>query len=315
MIVHRHPQAGAELMDKAFWQAILDADGAVPEDYSVAQLTPELLALLGSTDPFLRDEVALEVLAAWMVRDNRYTPTELRAIGDTVAQNLTIGISEQGTDSIFLRSFSALILDKAIEADNWWSLLPREDIQRWMGHALAYVAAERDLRGYVAEKGWAHALAHSADMLWVLAQSRHLGASDLERILETIADKVGAPTAYPFLALEDERLAYAVWAALRRDLLGMPFLGAWLARLLRPFQETPRSEVVTDAQKTNAFHNTRLFLQSLYFQLALGARAPAWYIDTSFYIGAPALRNDLLPMVLGALQALDPGFYAKEIRQ
>ncbi|MFL5800521.1 MAG: DUF2785 domain-containing protein [Roseiflexaceae bacterium] len=298
-------------MDKAFWQAILDADGAVPEGYAVAELTPELLALLGSTDPFLRDEVAMEVLAAWIVRDNLYTPDELRSIGDTLAHNLTVGLGEQGSDSVFLRAFSALVLDKVIEADNWWTLLSPEDIRRWMEQALAYVAVERDLRGYVPGKGWAHALAHTADVLWVLAQSRHMGAADLERILVAIADKVNAPTEYPYLAMEDERLANAVWAGLRRDLLGLPFLSTWLSRLARPFQETPRSEVVIDAHKTNAFHNTRLLLHSLYFQLVLGVRPPPWYTDMSFFMGAPALRDDLLPLVVGTLRAIDPGFYAK----
>src|SRR4051794_21396157 len=106
-------------MDKAFWQAVLDADGAVPAGHTVTELTPELLGYLGSTDPFLRDDVAFEVLAAWIVRDNLYPPDQLRAIGDVLAHNLTIGLGQQGDDSIFLRSFSALVLDKVIEADNW----------------------------------------------------------------------------------------------------------------------------------------------------------------------------------------------------
>jgi hypothetical protein len=53
-------------------------------------------------------------------------------------------------------------------------------------------------------------------------------------------------------------------------------------------------------------------LYSLYFQLTLGVRPPPWYNDVSFFIGTPALRDELLPLVLGALRALDPGFYAKE---
>ena len=46
-------------MDKAFWHAVLDADGAVPEGYTAAGLTPELLEYLGSTDPFLRGQFPL----------------------------------------------------------------------------------------------------------------------------------------------------------------------------------------------------------------------------------------------------------------
>jgi hypothetical protein len=36
-------------MDKAFWQAVLDADSAVPAGYTVAGLTPELLPLVVGT--------------------------------------------------------------------------------------------------------------------------------------------------------------------------------------------------------------------------------------------------------------------------
>jgi hypothetical protein len=296
-------------MDKAFWQSVLDADGAVPEGHTVEELTPHLLAYLGSTDPFLRDEVAFEVLAAWIVRDRHYSPAEMRALGDTLAGNLWVGLDEHGTDSIFLRSFSALVLNKVVEADNWYPTLEETDIRRWMDRGLSYFAAERDLRGHVPEKGWAHAVAHTADLLWVLAQSRYLNTADLERILSAIADKVAAPTEYSYLALEDERLANAVWAALRRDTLRLAFLQAWLESLKRPFQERLRSEITTNALNSNAYHNTRSFLHSLYFQLMLGVRPPSWYTDTSFFMDAPALRDQLLPLVVDALRALDPGFY------
>jgi hypothetical protein len=299
-------------MDASFWQSILDADGAVPEGYTVAELTPELLALLDSTDAFLRDEVAFEVLAAWIARDRRYSPPEMRALGDTLASNLGAGLGEQDTDSVFLRSFSALVLDKVIEADNWQPCLEEADIRRWMEQGLAYVAAEQDLRGWVPGKGWAHALAHTADLLWVLAQNRYLGASDVERIFSAIAAKVTAPTRYVYLALEDERLAWAVWAGLRRDLLDIAFLQAWLGQIVSPFQAQRRSDIMTNPLSSNAYHNARVFLHSLYFQLALGARPPAWYADTSFFAGAPALREQLLPLVVKALRSLDPSFYAQE---
>jgi hypothetical protein len=298
-------------MDKAFWQSVLDADGAVPEGQTIEALTPELLAYLGSTDPFLRDEVAFEVLAAWIVRDRHYSPAELRTLGDSLAENLSVGLGEQATDRIFLRSFSALVLNKVVEADNWYTTLEETDIRRWMDRGLKYFAAERDLRGYVPEKGWAHALAHTADLLWVLAQNRYLHTADLERILSAIADKLTAPTEYPSLALEDERLANVVWAALRRDMLSLAFLQAWLNSLVRPFQERPRSEITTNALNSNAYHNTRSFLHSLYFQLMLGPRPPSWYTDTSFFMDAPALREQLLPLVVDTLRALDPGFYAQ----
>ena len=38
-----------------------------------------------------------------------------------------------------------------------------------------WLLRERDLRGFVPGKGWAHAVAHGADALGTLARSPHVG--------------------------------------------------------------------------------------------------------------------------------------------
>jgi len=298
------------MMDKSFWRSILEADGAVPVGHTVAELTPELLSYLGSTDPFLRDEVAFEVLAAWIVRDRRYSPAEMRTLGDQLAHNLKAGLGEQDTDSIFLRSYSALVLDKVIEADNWHTCLEAADIRRWMEEGLAYIVAERDLRGHVPGQGWAHAIAHAADLLWVLAQSRHTGARDLERILDAIAKRITMPVDHVYLYNEDQRLAYAAMAVLQRDLLDVPTLDMWLGRMARPGSDW--QQAFLSPTSASAYHNTITFLHSLYFQLLLGINPPPWYPDKSFFERVPAVCEELLKRILGALKTLDRGFYAKD---
>lgn len=298
-------------MERAFWQAVLDADGAMPEGHTAAELLPELVGYLGSTDPFLRDEVSFEVLAAWIVRDQRYGADELRALGDQLARNMARGLGELGTDSVFLRSFSALVLNKVIEADNWHALLDPADIRRWLDQALAYIVAERDLRGLVPGKGWAHAIAHAADVLWVLAQSRHLAVADLERILWAVAERVIAPGEQIYLYNEDQRLASAVVAALQRELLDLPTIAAWLGLITEPSADG-WSRAFQSAAGAGAYHNTTTFLRSLYLQLLLGIRPPPWYPDPRPFERAPALREPTMGMILGALRELDRGFYAKE---
>jgi hypothetical protein len=300
-------------MDRAFWQSVIDADGALPAGHTVAELTPELLGYLGSIDPFLRDEVAFEVLAAWIVRDNLYPPDQLRAIGDALADNLTIGLGQQGDDSIFLRSFSALVLNKVIEADNWHATLAEADIRRWMKPALAYTVAERDTRGQVPGHGWAHAIAHAADVLWVLAQSRHLTAPDLALILDTIAARVTARVEQPYLYNEDQRLSFAAMAVFQRNILDLPAAEAWIDRMIHPGGGDWRAPFESLAS-TVAYHNTTTFLRSLYLQILLGIRPPAWYPDQSFFRSVPALREEIMALLIGALKALDRGFYPKDAR-
>ena len=55
-------------MDRSFWRVIANDENALPQGEWVAELTPELLGWLGSTDPELRDEFAYRILAAWIER-------------------------------------------------------------------------------------------------------------------------------------------------------------------------------------------------------------------------------------------------------
>lgn len=298
-------------METAFLRAILEQDGAVPEGYSVQGLTPELLDLLGSAD-MGRREASLDVLSSWIYRGPGvyYTADELQGIGRQMAHNLTVGIGEQGTDSIFRRAFSALILGEVISADNRQPFLDKAQVHTWLEQGLVYLKGEQDRRGWVAGKGWAHGIAHASDLLSVLSRSRCAGDVELGRILETIGDKVVEPALQAFIYEEDERLVSAVMSVLLRDVLDLPFLTAWLDRITQPPGQVAWDKVlgITETDEALAFarFNTITFLRSLYFQLLLGNRP-----HPSFSNRAPAVRDALLPAVLAALRVMDRRVYAK----
>ncbi len=67
-------------MEKTFWQAIVEADYALPPGHSIEESTPELLSYLGSTYPVLSDEFAYPILDSWIER-GYYSSNELRNIG------------------------------------------------------------------------------------------------------------------------------------------------------------------------------------------------------------------------------------------
>ena len=81
-------------MDKAFWQGIVDADYAVPATHTLADLTPELLSLLGLPDAQLKDALAFIILENWIDR-GLYSADELRAMAMQLIGNLKIGLGEQ----------------------------------------------------------------------------------------------------------------------------------------------------------------------------------------------------------------------------
>ncbi len=294
-------------MDRAFWQAVLASDAALPPGHALADLTEELLGYLGSPDPWLRDELAYPLLDSW-IGGGRYTPAELRALLGQLAANLQVGLGEQGDDRVFLRSFSLLVANEILERDNLHPFLAEAELREWLDRALSYLAAERDLRGYTGASGWAHTAAHTADTLWVLSRSRFVGAADLARMLGAIADKVGARVASIYLYGEDQRLAGAVLSILRRNLLDMEALNEWIERLVAP-ASTFWSTGDFSPEAASALHNTKLFLHSTYSQLLLGSRVPRYHPDPAYFERAPGVRDMLLPALAEAARRLEPAFY------
>jgi hypothetical protein len=125
----------------------------------------EVLPFLGSPDPELRDELAFAIVADWVHERDLLEAHELRELlafalsGD----GLRHGIGESDTDTVFARSFAALVVALVLAVDNRSSFLTREELGGVLDALLDYAASERDLRGFVPGKGWAHAAAHVAD--------------------------------------------------------------------------------------------------------------------------------------------------------
>jgi hypothetical protein len=280
-------------LDKDFWKSIQNNDFAIPQGYTVEQLTPELLSYLGSPDPELRDDFTLPILAYWMYREH-YSLTEKREMIAKLGANLTQGIGEDGMDSVFLRSFSALLLAEMVNLDNKHPYLEETEVRMLLLQALAYLGAEQDGRGYITGKGWAHACAHTADWLMVLARSRHIGAPDLERILKSISTKILSINNPVYIHDEDERLVNAVGEALKRDLLSLEVLSTWLEGVARPASFTWEEAFLTEGGG-RAYHNTKCFVRSLYLRLLKSDPQPPH-------------TTELLTKIKDTLQIITPWF-------
>ena len=163
-----------------------------------------------------------------------YTKEEVEANVAALLANLEKGIGETESDSVFLRAFSVLLLAESVHNDNKKSLFEKELIQIILEKGLWYLDAEKDPRGYIPVKGWAHALAHTADLMMVLGRNRHLTNEDLIRILQGISNKIMQPNHYVYIHREDERLANAVIQILQRDLLSYDEVEKWVNSFLQP---------------------------------------------------------------------------------
>lgn len=254
-------------MDKEFWVSVAKDDYKIPEGHTLNNLTDVLFGYLGSTDPELRDEIAYIVYANWLKREV-YSPEVLKSHIEILLSNLEKGIGESDSDTIFVRAFSVLLLAEIVHNDNRKPILEREQVRRVLNKALWYLDAEKDPRGHIPVKGWAHALAHTADLFLVLAHSRYTDEADHRNMLAAISNKLVHSTNHVYIHGEDDRLAAAVTEILRGGLVSYEKVEDWTTSFLKPDGGDWKGAYVEN-ERNRAFQNIRNLLRSIYLQLLL----------------------------------------------
>lgn len=277
-------------MDKLFWRTIQENQYAIPADHTPTSLTAELFSYLGSTDLELRDQIAYETFANFLKRDY-YSLEEIEIYIANLLANLDIGIGETESDSVFLRSFSVLFLAEIVHNDNKAPRLKSPVIQTILEKGLRYLASEKDLRGYVEGKGWAHALAHTADLLLVLGRNLNISEREHTLILIGMGEKLIQSTSRVYMYGEDDRLSRATLEVMRRGTLSVTFVRQWLDSLIKPNNDTWKG-AWTKEKTTRAFLNVRNFVRSLYLQVSTEDGFP--------------LQEELEQMLLETIQNIRP---------
>lgn len=247
---------GAAAPDAAYWRELADHRFPVPEGADPGALLLEASAFLGSPDPALRDGVGYAAAAEWIVRKKVVEPAGLRPLLVLWSANLRQGLGEKGSDAVLLRSFSALDLSLLAARDLETPYLEPAELTRLLDSALGYLESERDLRGYEPGKGWIHATAHTADLLKFLARNPRLPRADAARVLPGIGAKLNR-AGEVFAWGEDERLASAALAVVRRKDFETAWLSGWLDGLTgaaKGMWEAPSLDVAQFAAAQNAKH-------------------------------------------------------------
>lgn len=274
-------------MSSGYWEQVVAGGLKVPDDRPLVDLTEELTRMLGDPDPARREDVAFPTLATWI--DEGVYDDLMLGLGDGIATGLAEGLGEDGTPSVFRRSWSAAVLAECIDRDTRALLVTPEVVLRWGDRLMGWLCREQDLRGFVPGHGYAHAVAHGADALGALARSPHVGRLELIVLLDVIADRLLLPTHYFFTAGEADRLAFATQHVLARNLLEMDVLGPWVNRLAAG--AVPHGDPDHDPHRVAG--NVQDFLRSLYLHLAIGSMKPA-------------VRSDLVLALRDALRETNP---------
>lgn len=262
----------ADTRPRAFWVDLRASGFAVPPGETAFGLLREMNALLGSRDPFLRDNVAYEAAAKWIYTDGLLSADEQRALLDAWTENLRQGIGQAAGDLAYLRSFSSLNLSILAARDNRAPFLTKAEFDAFFDTMLDYFAGERDTRGYT-DAGWVHAAAHTADVLKFLARNPKLDAAQQGRLLAAV-DAKARTFGEVFQWAEDARIADVLVSLAARDDFDRAAFDAWLATIPPRRQALWANAPAIDTGRWPEVQNLTLVLRAALTALTLPAELP-----------------------------------------
>ena len=118
---------------------------------------------------------------------------------------------------------------------------------------------ENNFLGYTEEKGWAHFVAHGADLLESLAKCKELTKDDLECILKAIRTKI-CQGQYVYIDNEPWRMGRSILSIMNRNIFTEEELNEWIHTLI--------TFNASDEWNIEVFHarmNKQNFMRALYF--------------------------------------------------
>lgn len=244
--------------DKDFLRDIIHSDFRIPDSIPAAELCFALMSNLHSIDGELRDDLSYGILVN-LLEKKPFTAQEWSdmlavAVSDDY---LFWGIGQSGTDTVFARAFAILIVAAILEFDAVSRLLSPDLVQQTTQSVLDYIRSERDYRGYVDGKGWAHSVAH---MSYALDSCAHHPATTKEErmaILDGIFELATLPV--PLNYMEADHLSRVVFRMIKDEQVTVENLRSWIERFNLPLDRTGE----TVLQNGNASD----FLKSMYFLL------------------------------------------------
>lgn len=219
---------------------------------SYSEIDQKLLSI-GSTNESMREET----FEYWHVQriNNKFSKEEYHYLLQAVQTNVFIGILEEQSDDVYLRSYSLLLLDCLLQADAQYDIFNKDTISKIVKVLIDYMNQEQDWRGYDSSSGYIHTLAHLSDCIYSLLNSSKLAESDKEELVQAYLNLIDTTTC-EFKYLEDERIARALSAL---DPTNQHLMN-WISTRLEYLNNL---ELKTEARiiKGNNYH---LILKSLY---------------------------------------------------
>lgn len=222
-----------------------------------------MLMQIGNPDSYLRDDLIYQSFGKLIFSAELHANELTNLLVQLKSDYLFYRIGEEGTDSVFTRSFSVLVVAAIIEYDVVRLQLDEHKIEQTVKKVVKYMSAEKDTRGFVEGKGWAHAIAHGADALDALAKHSKLTKENRAEILYAIEHSLLRQVDY--LDEEEERLAMIISSLLKHQDAEKE-IQLWIEKIM----EIVETELQEYQGLIEAYHTQRTvknFLKSVYLIL------------------------------------------------
>lgn len=195
------------------------------------ELTKFMLQNVGNPEAYLRDELIYRAFCK-LILNEKVSVEQLVLILKTCMDDghLYLNITHDGySDDVFTRSFSALVITLILGKDCEKRILPEGLIIEAIHRSIHYLLLEKDYRGFVDTKGWAHAVAHGSDL--VAEAIRHPLMKDPQLVKLALQSlKSCLHTDYALIDDEEERMLPVIDALLEKGLTDEQLL-SWLKEL------------------------------------------------------------------------------------
>jgi len=296
---------------------IMENNFEIPPESTLTELTPILIEKLGSTDSDIR-EGCLEILYAWIM-NGEYDNTTLISLGDQFISLILTGLDEEESDFVFLRSFAALEIAGILEFDGKCekgeiegrnSFLTPETVKRWFNAAVKYYQEEKDYRSYVIGKGWAHSIAHGADLFRNFAKHRLTQKEEILQILQAFKQKLSSPSIIVFKGKEELRIALAVYTALLRNKLEIYEIKNWLSSIYDPLQGKHFWDFIKEPEKLNTYFHRERFFKDFFLMIKFGISRKG-FLAQAYYNNVLKNRDKILKLLEQFILNLNDSFYYK----
>ena len=299
-------------------KSIIENNYQIPSEYSLMDLTSVLIEKLGSIDSDMR-ESCLDILYT-LIMNGEYDNTTLISLGDQLVSLMNTGLDQEISDLVFLRAFAALevagilVFDEKCEKGEIKdrdAFLTSEIVKRWLARALEYYQQEKDYRSFVIGKGWAHSIAHGADLFRDFAKHRLIQKEEILQILQVFKQKLGSLSPIIFKGKEELRIASAVYTLLLRNKLDIHEINHWLFSIFEPFEENKFWEFTHEPEKLNGYCHVERFYKDFYFMIKFGISRKCPRADSYYDVALPS-RNEILKTLKRCiLKVDDESFYYK----